>query len=70
MACSDFSVRPYSYDDDCPDDYELKCFRLVQEDTEFRVSPLGRNEMFSFAWEPTSAKDHPPSLQAAEEIWS
>ncbi|KAJ6626114.1 hypothetical protein lerEdw1_014760, partial [Lerista edwardsae] len=37
MACSDFSIRAYSYDDDCPDDYELKCFSLVQEDTEFRI---------------------------------
>ncbi|KAJ6626111.1 hypothetical protein lerEdw1_014762 [Lerista edwardsae] len=37
MACSDFSTRPYSYADDCPYDYELNCFRLVQEDLEFRI---------------------------------
>ncbi|NXH28702.1 GLCM Glucosylceramidase, partial [Myiagra hebetior] len=36
MACSDFSVRPYSYDD-VPDDYELKHFRLVDEDVKMKV---------------------------------
>lgn len=36
MACSDFSVRPYSYDD-VPNDYELKHFRLVDEDVKMKV---------------------------------
>ncbi|NWU27118.1 GLCM Glucosylceramidase, partial [Dyaphorophyia castanea] len=36
MACSDFSVRPYSYDD-VPDDYELKHFRLADEDVKMKV---------------------------------
>ncbi|NXP29125.1 GLCM Glucosylceramidase, partial [Scytalopus superciliaris] len=36
MACSDFSVRPYSYDD-VPHDYELKHFRLVDEDVKMKV---------------------------------
>ncbi|NWS47723.1 GLCM Glucosylceramidase, partial [Probosciger aterrimus] len=36
MACSDFSVRPYSYDDG-PDDYELKHFRLAEEDVKMKV---------------------------------
>ncbi|NXY92115.1 GLCM Glucosylceramidase, partial [Alcedo cyanopectus] len=36
MACSDFSVRPYSYDD-VPDDYELKHFKLAEEDVEMKV---------------------------------
>ena len=36
MACSDFSVRPYSYDD-VPHDYELKHFRLAEEDVEMKV---------------------------------
>ncbi|NXY51832.1 GLCM Glucosylceramidase, partial [Ceuthmochares aereus] len=36
MASSDFSVRPYSYDD-VPDDYDLKHFRLAEEDVEMKV---------------------------------
>ncbi|NXY25789.1 GLCM Glucosylceramidase, partial [Atrichornis clamosus] len=36
MACSDFSVRPYSYDD-VPHDYELKHFRLADEDVKMKV---------------------------------
>lgn len=36
MACSDFSVRPYSYDD-VPYDYELKHFSLVDEDVKMKV---------------------------------
>ncbi|NXS90299.1 GLCM Glucosylceramidase, partial [Erpornis zantholeuca] len=36
MACSDFSVRPYSYDD-VPDDYELKHFKLPDEDVKMKV---------------------------------
>lgn len=36
MACSDFSVRPYSYDD-VPHDYELKHFRLAEEDVKLKV---------------------------------
>lgn len=36
MACSDFSVRPYSYDD-IPHDYELKHFRLAEEDVKMKV---------------------------------
>ncbi|NXH09465.1 GLCM Glucosylceramidase, partial [Bucco capensis] len=36
MACSDFSVRPYSYDD-VPEDYELKHFRLAEEDVKMKV---------------------------------
>ncbi|XP_014166229.1 lysosomal acid glucosylceramidase-like [Geospiza fortis] len=41
MACSDFSVRPYSYDD-VPNDYELKHFRLVDEDVEMKIPLLRR----------------------------
>ncbi|XP_017583335.1 PREDICTED: glucosylceramidase [Corvus brachyrhynchos] len=41
MACSDFSVRPYSYDD-VPDDYELKHFRLVDEDVKMKIPLLRR----------------------------
>ncbi|NWT26362.1 GLCM Glucosylceramidase, partial [Cardinalis cardinalis] len=36
MACSDFSVRPYSYDD-VPNDHELKHFRLADEDVKMKV---------------------------------
>ncbi|XP_068519158.1 collagen alpha-2(I) chain-like isoform X2 [Anas acuta] len=36
MACSDFSVRPYSYDD-VPYDYELKHFKLAEEDVKMKV---------------------------------
>lgn len=36
MACSDFSTRPYSYDD-VPNDYELKHFRLAEEDVTMKV---------------------------------
>uniref|UniRef100_A0A670JLS3 Glucosylceramidase n=1 Tax=Podarcis muralis TaxID=64176 RepID=A0A670JLS3_PODMU len=42
IGCSDFSTRPYSYDDDCPDDFELKCFSLVQEDTKLKIPLLQR----------------------------
>ncbi|XP_030147447.4 lysosomal acid glucosylceramidase-like [Taeniopygia guttata] len=41
MACSDFSVRPYSYDD-VPNDYELKHFRLVDEDVKMKIPLLRR----------------------------
>ncbi|XP_027525147.1 glucosylceramidase-like [Corapipo altera] len=41
MACSDFSVRPYSYDD-IPHDYELKHFRLVDEDVKMKIPVLHR----------------------------
>ncbi|XP_058716246.1 lysosomal acid glucosylceramidase-like isoform X3 [Poecile atricapillus] len=41
MACSDFSVRPYSYDD-VPDDYELKHFRLADEDVKMKIPLLRR----------------------------
>ena len=37
IAGSDFSTRPYSYDDH-EDDYNLTHFSLVDEDTKFRVS--------------------------------
>ena len=37
IAGSDFSARAYSYDD-VDDDYDLKHFSLVDEDTKFRVS--------------------------------
>lgn len=36
MACSDFSMRPYSYDD-VADDYELKHFKLAEEDVKMKV---------------------------------
>ncbi|NXY00483.1 GLCM Glucosylceramidase, partial [Centropus bengalensis] len=36
MASSDFSVRPYSYDD-VPHDYELKHFALAEEDVKMKV---------------------------------
>ncbi|XP_032992115.1 lysosomal acid glucosylceramidase-like [Lacerta agilis] len=42
IGFSDFSTHPYSYDDDCPDDFELKCFSLAQEDTKFRIPLLQR----------------------------
>ncbi|NWH40161.1 GLCM Glucosylceramidase, partial [Chloropsis hardwickii] len=41
MACSDFSERPYSYDD-VPDDYELKHFRLEDEDVKMKIPLLHR----------------------------
>ncbi|XP_070622344.1 lysosomal acid glucosylceramidase-like [Erythrolamprus reginae] len=37
IGCSDFSTRPYSYDDRCVDDFELKCFELAPEDTNLRI---------------------------------
>ncbi|ETE59934.1 Glucosylceramidase, partial [Ophiophagus hannah] len=37
IGCSDFSTRPYSYDDNCVDDFELKCFELAPEDTKVRL---------------------------------
>ena len=39
IAGSDFSVRPYTYDD-VEDDYNLTYFNLVEEDTKYRVSQL------------------------------
>ncbi|KAM9264324.1 uncharacterized protein RDI95_013371 [Morus bassanus] len=39
MACSDFSTRPYSYDD-VPHDYELKHFRLAEEDVKLKIPLL------------------------------
>ncbi|XP_063276439.1 lysosomal acid glucosylceramidase-like isoform X2 [Prinia subflava] len=41
MACSDFSVRPYSYDE-VPDDYELKHFSLADEDVKMKIPLLRR----------------------------
>uniref|UniRef100_A0A8C3NXL6 Glucosylceramidase n=1 Tax=Cyanoderma ruficeps TaxID=181631 RepID=A0A8C3NXL6_9PASS len=41
MASSDFSVRPYSYDD-VPNDYELKHFRLADEDVKMKIPLLRR----------------------------
>uniref|UniRef100_A0A8C8B8N9 Glucosylceramidase n=1 Tax=Otus sunia TaxID=257818 RepID=A0A8C8B8N9_9STRI len=41
MACSDFSVRPYSYDD-VPHDYELTHFRLAEEDVKMKIPLLHR----------------------------
>ncbi|XP_032060311.1 lysosomal acid glucosylceramidase-like isoform X1 [Aythya fuligula] len=41
MACSDFSVRPYSYDD-VPYDYELKHFKLAEEDVKMKIPILHR----------------------------
>uniref|UniRef100_A0A672UVE1 Glucosylceramidase n=1 Tax=Strigops habroptila TaxID=2489341 RepID=A0A672UVE1_STRHB len=46
MACSDFSVRPYSYDD-VPDDYELKHFRLAEEDVKMKIPLLQRASAMS-----------------------
>uniref|UniRef100_A0A670ZPX6 Glucosylceramidase n=1 Tax=Pseudonaja textilis TaxID=8673 RepID=A0A670ZPX6_PSETE len=42
IGCSDFSTRPYSYDDHCVDDFELKCFELAPEDTKVRIPLLHR----------------------------
>uniref|UniRef100_A0A8C5RHT4 Glucosylceramidase n=1 Tax=Laticauda laticaudata TaxID=8630 RepID=A0A8C5RHT4_LATLA len=42
IGCSDFSTRPYSYDDHCMDDFELKCFELAPEDTKVRIPLLHR----------------------------
>ena len=39
IAGSDFSTRPYTYDD-YEDDYNLTHFSLVDEDVKFRVSVL------------------------------
>ncbi|KAJ7397755.1 glucosylceramidase-like protein [Pitangus sulphuratus] len=39
MACSDFSVRPYSYDE-VPHDYELKHFRLADEDVRMKAPTI------------------------------
>ncbi|NXT18204.1 GLCM Glucosylceramidase, partial [Syrrhaptes paradoxus] len=36
MGCSDFSVRPYTYDD-VPHDYELEHFMLAEEDVKMKV---------------------------------
>ncbi|NWU49941.1 GLCM Glucosylceramidase, partial [Dromas ardeola] len=46
MACSDFSVRPYSYDD-VPHDYELKHFRLAEEDVKLKIPLLHRASAMS-----------------------
>ncbi|NXL05257.1 GLCM Glucosylceramidase, partial [Mesembrinibis cayennensis] len=46
MACSDFSVRPYSYDD-VPYDYELKHFRLAEEDVKMKIPLLHRASAMS-----------------------
>uniref|UniRef100_A0A8B9QI28 Glucosylceramidase n=1 Tax=Apteryx owenii TaxID=8824 RepID=A0A8B9QI28_APTOW len=37
MGCSDFSERPYSYAD-IPHDYELRHFKLAEEDTRMKAS--------------------------------
>ncbi|KAM6112534.1 uncharacterized protein FYN12_012865 [Phoenicopterus ruber ruber] len=46
MACSDFSTRPYSYDD-IPHDYELKHFRLAEEDMKMKIPLLHRASAMS-----------------------
>ncbi|KAM9368391.1 uncharacterized protein LRP34_011600 [Phaethornis superciliosus] len=46
MACSDFSVRPYSYDD-VPNDYELKHFMLAEEDVNMKIPILHRASAMS-----------------------
>ncbi|XP_071656506.1 lysosomal acid glucosylceramidase-like isoform X2 [Patagioenas fasciata] len=46
MACSDFSVRPYSYDD-VPYDYELKHFSLAEEDVKMKIPLLHRASAMS-----------------------
>ncbi|XP_026723248.1 glucosylceramidase-like isoform X2 [Athene cunicularia] len=46
MACSDFSVRPYSYDD-VPHDYELTHFRLAEEDVKMKIPLLHRASAMS-----------------------
>ncbi|XP_040982335.1 lysosomal acid glucosylceramidase-like isoform X2 [Aquila chrysaetos chrysaetos] len=46
MACSDFSMRPYSYDD-IPHDYELKHFRLAEEDMKMKIPLLHRASAMS-----------------------
>ena len=38
IAGSDFSVRPYTYDDSNEDDLDLKKFQLAKEDLENKVS--------------------------------
>ncbi|XP_070806710.1 lysosomal acid glucosylceramidase-like [Pituophis catenifer annectens] len=42
IGCSDFSTRPYTYDDRCVNDFELKCFELAPEDTKLRIPLLHR----------------------------
>ncbi|XP_064899084.1 lysosomal acid glucosylceramidase-like isoform X3 [Columba livia] len=46
MASSDFSVRPYSYDD-VPNDYELKHFSLAEEDVKMKIPLLHRASAMS-----------------------
>ena len=46
MGCSDFSTRPYSYDD-VPDDFELRHFMLAEEDLKMKVGGLG---MWGWRW--------------------
>ncbi|XP_061872264.1 lysosomal acid glucosylceramidase [Colius striatus] len=46
MACSDFSTRPYTYDD-VPHDYELKHFRLPDEDVKMKIPILQRASAMS-----------------------
>ncbi|XP_068024979.1 lysosomal acid glucosylceramidase-like isoform X3 [Melanerpes formicivorus] len=46
MACSDFSTRPYSYDD-VPQDFELKHFRLAEEDLKMKIPLLHRASAMS-----------------------
>ncbi|XP_057254180.1 lysosomal acid glucosylceramidase-like [Pezoporus wallicus] len=46
MACSDFSMRPYSYDD-VADDYELKHFKLAEEDVKMKIPLLHRASAMS-----------------------
>uniref|UniRef100_A0A8V5H3F9 Glucosylceramidase n=1 Tax=Melopsittacus undulatus TaxID=13146 RepID=A0A8V5H3F9_MELUD len=46
MACSDFSMRPYSYDD-VADDYELKHFKLAEEDVKMKIPILHRASAMS-----------------------
>ncbi|XP_072840009.2 lysosomal acid glucosylceramidase [Pogona vitticeps] len=47
MACSDFSTHAYSYDDKCPNDYDLTCFSLAPEDTKLRIPLLHRFQALS-----------------------
>ncbi|NXK77905.1 GLCM Glucosylceramidase, partial [Amazona guildingii] len=46
IACSDFSTRPYSYDD-VADDYELKHFKLAEEDVKMKIPLLHRASAMS-----------------------
>lgn len=40
---SDFSTRPYTYDDNSPNDFELKHFRMADEDINYKVCCFDKN---------------------------